>query len=129
MRRTLFHGKIHRATVTHADLDYEGSITIDADLLEAADILPHEQVHVWNITNGERLTTYTLAGERGSGVICMNGAAAHRAGAGDLVIIAAFVELEDAEAREHTPNVVLVDRQNRIVERSPEVPGPARRAG
>jgi len=128
MRRTFFKSKIHRATVTHADLDYEGSVSIDADLLEAADIREYEAVHVWNITRGTRLQTYAIQGERGSGVVCINGAAAHLNQPGDLVILATFAELEEAEARAFEPTVVLVDRQNRIVARDVvELPGPARR--
>ncbi|GAA1770325.1 aspartate 1-decarboxylase [Streptomonospora arabica] len=115
MRRTLFHGKIHRATVTQADLHYVGSITIDADLLEAADIVEGEQVHVVDIDNGNRLVTYTIAGERGSGVIGINGAAAHLVNPGDLVIIMSYVELEEAERAGHRPRVVHVDTANRIV--------------
>jgi aspartate 1-decarboxylase len=116
MRRTLFKSKIHRATVTDADLHYEGSVTIDADLMRAADILPHEHVHVWNITNGSRLETYAVEGAAGSGVVCMNGAAAHHHRPGDLVIIATFAEFDDeAEARAWKPTVVLVDRENRPV--------------
>jgi aspartate 1-decarboxylase len=92
MRRILFKSKIHRATVTQADLDYEGSVTIDATLLRAADILPYEKVHIWNRTNGSRLETYALEGAAGSGVICVNGAAAHHAKPGDIVIIATFAE-------------------------------------
>jgi aspartate 1-decarboxylase len=124
MRRTMFSGKIHRATITQADLHYEGSITIDADLLDAAGILEHEAVHVWNVTRGSRLVTYALRGEPGSGVICANGAAAHLNEPGDLCIIAAFVELEDAEARVHEPKVVRVDEHNRIVGDEAERPGP-----
>ncbi len=128
MRRTFFKSKIHRATVTHADLDYEGSVTIDEDLLDASDIREYEAVHVWNITRGTRLQTYALKGERGSGVICINGAAAHLNKPGDLVILATFAELEEAEARDFEPTVVLVDRSNRIVVKDAvEVPGPARR--
>ncbi|MDA8369802.1 MAG: aspartate 1-decarboxylase [Nocardiopsaceae bacterium] len=115
MRRTLFNGKIHRATVTQADLHYVGSITIDADLLEAADIVEGEQVHVVDIDNGNRLVTYTIAGERGSGVVGINGAAAHLVNPGDLVIIMSYVEVEEAERAQHTPRVVHVDRGNRIV--------------
>ncbi|QBI54641.1 aspartate 1-decarboxylase [Streptomonospora litoralis] len=115
MRRTLFHGKIHRATVTQADLHYVGSITIDADLLEAADIVEGEQVHVVDIDNGSRLVTYTIAGERGSGVIGINGAAAHLVNPGDLVIIMSYVELEESERSRHVPRVVHVDTANRIV--------------
>ncbi len=129
MRRTLFKSKIHRATVTHADVDYEGSVTVDDDLLQAADILPHEAVHLWNVTNGERVMTYALAGERGSGVVCANGAAAHRFSVGDLVILATFAELEDTEARSFEPTVVLVDADNRIVDpRLTEIAGPSRRS-
>ena len=132
MRRILFKSKIHRATVTQADLDYEGSVTIDAELLRAADILPYEKVHIWNRTNGSRLETYALEAPAGSGVICVNGAAAHHARPGDIVIIATFVEAsDDVEARSWKPTVVHVDAQNRIVERAAdepdEVPGPQRR--
>src|SRR5574342_979056 len=128
MRRAFFKSKIHRATVTHADLDYEGSVTIDEDLLEASGIWEYEAVHVWNITRGTRLQTYAIKGQRGSGVVCINGAAAHLNKPGDLVILATFAELEEPEARAHTPTVVLVDRQNKIVARdAAEVPGPARR--
>jgi aspartate 1-decarboxylase len=128
MRRTFFKSKIHRATVTHADLDYEGSVSIDEDLMDAAGIWEYEAVHIWNITRGTRLQTYAIRGERGSGVICINGAAAHLNKPGDLVILATFAELEEAEARAHEPKVVLVDRKNRIVEKDAvEVPGPARR--
>jgi len=125
--RTMFKSKIHRATVTHADLHYEGSVTIDRDLLEAADILEHEWVAVWNVTNGQRVETYAQAGDRGSGVICLNGAAAHRFDPGDLVIIATRTQMSDAEARAFEPTVVLVDADNRIkVPRYGETPGPAR---
>ena len=129
MRRTLFKSKIHRATVTQADLDYEGSVTIDAELMRAADILPYEKVHIWNRTNGSRLETYALEAPAGSGVICVNGAAAHHAQPGDIVIIATFAEANDeAEARAWKPMVVHVDAQNRIVpmaERAGRDPGPA----
>ncbi|HYD42423.1 MAG TPA: aspartate 1-decarboxylase [Anaeromyxobacter sp.] len=128
MRRTFLKSKIHRATVTHADLEYEGSVSIDEDLLEAAGIWEHEAVHVWNITRGTRLQTYAIRGERGSGVICINGAAAHLNKPGDLVILASFAELEESEAKTFKPTVVLVDSQNRIVARNAlEVAGPARR--
>ena len=128
MRRNMFNAKIHRATVTHADLEYEGSVTIDLDLLEAAKMIPHERVDVWNVTNGERFSTYTLPGDRGSGVICINGAAAHKASPGDVVILATFVDLEDEEAKAHVPTVVLVDAENRIAEvTGEEVAGPKRR--
>jgi aspartate 1-decarboxylase len=128
MRRILFKSKIHRATVTQADLDYEGSVTIDRDLLRAADILPFEKVAVWNVTQGTRLETYALEGEAGSGVICINGAAAHLNKPGDLVIIATFAEVEENEARNWKPTVVFVDAANRIVPGvTAEIPGPARR--
>jgi aspartate 1-decarboxylase len=128
MRRTFFKSKIHRATVTHADLDYEGSVTIDEDLMEASGIWDYEAVHIWNITRGTRLQTYAIKGQRGSGVICINGAAAHLNKPGDMVILATFAEMEEAEARNHEPTVVLVDRQNRIVAKDAvEVAGPKRR--
>lgn len=122
MQRTLLGGKIHRAAVTQARLDYEGSVTVDADLLDAANILPNETVHIWNVTSGTRLTTYALVGERGSGVVCVNGAAAHLVNPGDLVIIASFVQLDDAEARTWEPSVVFVDAHNRIAEKRAEEP-------
>ena len=128
MRRTLLKSKIHRATVTEADLDYEGSITIDEDLMEAAGIWPHEAVQVWNVTRGTRLQTYALCGPRGSGVVCINGAAAHLNHPGDKVILATFAEMEEAEARSHVPEDVLVDDHNRILGRhATELAGPARR--
>ncbi|HET6410929.1 MAG TPA: aspartate 1-decarboxylase [Anaeromyxobacter sp.] len=128
MRRTFLKSKIHRATVTDADLDYEGSVTIDEDLLEAAGIWEHEAVQVWNVTRGSRLETYALRGERGSGVVCINGAAAHLNRPGDKVILASFAELEESEARTHKPVVVLVNSENRIVARDAvEVAGPQRR--
>ena len=128
MRRILFKSKIHRATVTQADLDYEGSVTIDRDLLEASDILPFEKVAIWNVTQGTRLETYALEGPSGSGVICINGAAAHLNKPGDLVIIATFAEVEEAEARNWKPTVVFVDAANRRVPGvTEEIPGPARR--
>ena len=125
MRRRMFTGKIHRATVTQADLHYEGSVTIDRDLLDASGILPNEEVHIWDVTSGSRLVTYAISGARGSGVVCVNGAAAHLVSPGDLVIIAAFGEMDDAEARSHVPRVVFVDSDNRMVESRAEIPGPA----
>ncbi|HMI87371.1 MAG TPA: aspartate 1-decarboxylase [Polyangiaceae bacterium] len=125
MRLNIFKSKIHRATVTHADVAYEGSVSIDADLLDAAEILPHEAVHIWNVTNGSRLVTYALAGERGSGTVCVNGAAAHLNSPGDLVILATYADMDPAEARVHVPTVVRVDENNRILaDKSPELPGP-----
>ena len=125
MRLNIFKSKIHRATVTHADLDYEGSVTIDSDLLDAANILPNEAVHIWNVTRGTRLITYALPGPRGSGVICINGAAAHLNRPGDLVIIATYADMEPEEARSYVPVVVRVDEKNRILPNDgPELPGP-----
>lgn len=113
MRRTLMKSKIHRATVTSTDLHYEGSLTIDQDLLDAADILPFEQIHVWDVTNGTRLITYALAGPRGSGVIQVNGAGAHLIRREDIIIIATFTSFDsDAEARRYQPTVVMVDHHN-----------------
>jgi aspartate 1-decarboxylase len=127
--RRMFKSKLHRATVTQADLAYEGSVTIDGNLLEAADILPHEEVQVWNVTRGTRLTTYAMRGEAGSGVVCINGAAAHLVAPGDQVIIATFTDLDEAEARRHRPRVVLLDEKNRIRQKDAvEIAGPARRA-
>jgi aspartate 1-decarboxylase len=124
-RLHLFKSKIHRATVTHADLHYEGSITISDELREAAQIHPYEQVHIWNITRGTRLVTYALPGDRDSGVVCINGAAAHLTKPGDLVIIATFAEVDALEARTWKPTVVLVDERNKIVDgKYSELPGP-----
>jgi aspartate 1-decarboxylase len=116
MLRKLLKSKIHRATVTRSDLNYEGSIAVDAALLEAADIQPFEAVQVWNVNNGSRLETYSLAVDRGSGVICLNGAAARLSQAGDLVIIASFAWMDEAEAAKAGPKLVFVDEKNRIVE-------------
>lgn len=124
MRRRMFLGKIHRATVTHADVDYEGSVTIDGDLMDAAGILEHEEVHIWNVTRGTRLATYALRGPSSSGIVCINGAAAHLMKPGDLTILATFGEMDDGEARAHVPKVVLVDAKNRIKEIAKERPGP-----
>ncbi len=115
MYRTMFKSKIHRATVTQADLHYVGSITIDADLMDAADLLPGEQVAVVDVTNGARLETYVIEGERGSGVIGINGAAAHLVHPGDLVIVISYAAMPDAEAKAYLPKVVHVDGANRIV--------------
>lgn len=125
MNVRMFKSKIHRATVTHADLHYEGSVTIDEDLLDASGILAHEEVHIWNVTNGSRLSTYALVGPRGSGAICINGAAAHLTKPGDLVILATFASMTQDEARDYIPTVVRVDEKNRILaDGSPEVAGP-----
>lgn len=115
----LLKGKIHRATVTRADLNYEGSISVDKLLMDAAGLIPHEAVHVWNVTNGERLETYVLPAPKGSGEICLNGAAARRVAVGDLVIITAFAWLTEADQIEqHVPKVVLVTDDNRILSES-----------
>ena len=115
MKRIMFKSKIHRATVTGADLNYEGSITIDSELLKLADILPYEKVDIYNITNGERFSTYVIPGEPGSGEICLNGAAARKVQKGDLVIIVSYCELSDEEIKDYSPIVVLVDQENRPV--------------
>lgn len=117
---TMMHGKIHRATVTEANLEYVGSITIDEELLEASGILPGERVQIVNNNNGARLETYTIPGERGSGVICLNGAAARCAMRGDIVIIIAYAQMDEKEARELKPKVVLVDENNHIVRKFAE---------
>lgn len=122
LQRTMMTGKIHRATVTAADLHYVGSITVDADLLAAADVLPGQQVDVVDVTNGARLTTYAIAGEAGSGQVCVNGAAAHLVHPGDVVIVIAYGTMSDAEARTYAPHVVLVDAGNRVVDTN-EDPG------
>ena len=116
MQRVMMKSKIHQATVTEANLQYEGSITIDRDLLRAADILPGEQVHVVNLNNGSRIETYTVEGTAGSGTICMNGAAARWAQVGDTIIILSYAFLEEEQARRNKPKVVFVDRSNRIRE-------------
>lgn len=115
MNRTMFKSKIHRATVTHADLHYVGSVTVDQDLLDAADILPGELVAIVDVSNGARLETYTIAGERGSGVLGINGAAAHLIDIGDTVILITYAQMSTAEAREFQPAVVHVDAGNRII--------------
>jgi aspartate 1-decarboxylase len=115
MFRTMLKSKIHRATVTQADLHYVGSVTVDEDLMEAADLLAGEQVAIVDVTNGARLETYVIPGPRGSGVIGINGAAAHLVHPGDLVILIAYGTMEDAEARRYIPNVVFVDAHNSVV--------------
>jgi aspartate 1-decarboxylase len=112
MRRTLLKSKIHRATVTQADLDYVGSVTIDQDLMRAANVVEHERIEIYNITNGNRFATYAIHGEAGSGVICINGAAAHLASPGDLVILATYAEYDETELEGHRPLVVHVDENN-----------------
>ena len=116
MNRTLVKSKIHRATVTHADLHYVGSVTVDLDLLEAADILPGELVSIVDVTNGSRLETYTIAGERGSGVIGINGAAAHLMQENDIVILITYAQMTTEEAKSYEPKVVHVDEKNRVIQ-------------
>ena len=127
MLRTMFKSKIHRATVTESDLHYVGSVTVDAELMDAADLLPGELVHIVDITNGARLETYVIEGKRGSGVIGINGAAAHLVHPGDLVILISYAQVDEEEARRMRPAVVHVDGRNRVValgsDASEPVPG------
>ena len=116
MQRFMLYAKIHRATVTQADLNYVGSVTVDRLLLEAAGLLPGERVDIVDVTNGNRLTTYVIEGEAGSGTICINGAAAHLIQPGDIVILIAYAAMDDAEARTFVPTVVFVDHDNQIVD-------------
>lgn len=126
--RRMFKSKIHRAAVTDADLEYEGSVTLDPDLMEAADIIENEAVHIWNVTRGTRLETYALAGPRGSKVCCINGAAAHLMKKGDRVIIATFHDVPDELLAGYEPTVVLVNENNDIVDPAlKEIPGPRKR--
>lgn len=119
MVRTMLKSKIHRATITEANLTYEGSLTIDGQLMEMANIMPYEMVYIYNINNGERFETYAIEGEAGSGVICLNGAAARKGMPGDLIIITTFVGLSAAEQEQHQPQIVYVDSKNR-----PKMPTP-----
>jgi aspartate 1-decarboxylase len=119
MQRTMLKSKIHRATVTDADLHYQGSVKVDPLLMAAADMLPHERVEIYNITNGERFATYVIEGRVGSGEIVVNGAAAHLASKGHLVILATYGVYEDAEAREHRPKAIFVDARNRAAPSPP----------
>lgn len=116
MYRTMLKSKIHRATVTQADLHYVGSVTVDESLMESADLLPGEQVCIVDITNGARLETYVIPGERDSGVLGINGAAAHLVHPGDLVILIAYGQMDDTEARSYEPRVLFVDASNRVLE-------------
>lgn len=122
MLRTLLKSKIHRAAVTHCELNYEGSCAIDEDLLDASGICENEQVHIWNINNGERFVTYAIRAARGSRIISVNGSAARRASVGDLVIIAAFAQLGDVEVKNHQPQLVFMTPENRIAEQRQTVP-------
>jgi aspartate 1-decarboxylase len=123
MERKMLKSKIHRATLTGADLHYEGSVTIDRDLMDAADILPYEAVCIWDVNNGNRFETYAIEGERGSGVVCVNGAAARLVAPRDLVIIASFSSMSDAEAHAHEPKLVFVDERNRMIPSRKEIAG------
>ncbi|MFT5222195.1 MAG: aspartate 1-decarboxylase [Glaciecola sp.] len=123
MRRVMMKSKLHRATVTEANLDYVGSITIDKDLMDAADLLANEKVQIVVNDNGNRFETYVIEGPRGTGVIGLNGAAARQVYPGDRIIIISYSEMEDAEAREHVPTVVFVDDRNRPARVGPEVHG------
>ncbi|MCC7439039.1 MAG: aspartate 1-decarboxylase [Armatimonadetes bacterium] len=115
MTRFMFKSKIHRAVITQAELYYQGSLTIDEELMEAADLLPYEKVSVVNVNNGERFETYVITGERGSGVICLNGAAARKGSVGDEVIIISYASMTSEEARTYKPAIVMVDKRNRIL--------------
>lgn len=129
MQRDLLKSKIHRATVTGANLEYEGSMTLDRELMDAADLVPHERVEIYDVTNGERFSTYVIEGARGEGEVVLNGAAAHRVAPGDLVIVCSYVRVDDSEAERWTPTVVFVDDENRPVESRPEKARFGRRIG
>ena len=120
MRRTLLKSKIHRATVTEADLEYEGSITIDRDLMDAADLTRFERIEIYNVTRGHRFATYVIPGERGQGEIVINGAAAHKASPGDIVILCCYAEYDEREVLEHRARLVYVDERNAIAKTVPE---------
>ena len=122
MYRTLLKSKIHRAAATHCELHYEGSCAIDEDLLEAAGMVENEQIHIWNINNGERFVTYAIKGQRGSGMISVNGSAARRASVGDLLIIAAFAQVPEDQVATHQPQLVFVDEHNRQTQLRHHVP-------
>ncbi len=114
MQRVLLKSKIHRVTVTDAELDYEGSLTLDRDLMDAADLFPYEEVHIFNLTNGHRFSTYVIEGARGSKTVCVNGAAAHLAQKGDCLIIADFAVYDEEQSASHSPRLVYVDETNGI---------------
>ncbi|MGL5418522.1 MAG: aspartate 1-decarboxylase [Plesiomonas shigelloides] len=122
MQRTMLRGKLHRVTVTQADLHYEGSCAIDVDFLESAGILEYEAIDLYNVTNGERFSTYAIAAERGSKIISVNGAAAHKASVGDLLIICAYVQVSDEEARRHKPMVAYFDEHNNLKRQARAIP-------
>lgn len=122
MQRLMLKSKLHRVTVTHSELDYEGSCAIDETLLEAADIREYQQIDIYNIANGERFTTYAIKAQRDSGIISVNGAAAHKASPGDLIIIATYAMYNELELQKFEPDLVYVDRNNRIVNRRHQIP-------
>lgn len=122
MNRTMLKAKLHRVTTTHSELGYEGSCAIDENLLEAADILEYQQIDIYNVNNGERFTTYAIRGERGSGMISVNGAAARKAQVGDILIIATFASYDEAELKNFAPRLVYVDEMNRIKRQSGQIP-------
>ncbi len=122
MQRSMLKSKIHRVTATHAELHYEGSCAIDEDLLDAANIREYEEIHIWNVNNGERFSTYAIKGQRGSGVISLNGSAARRAQVGDLLIIATFALIDEAELDRHKPSLVYVDACNKITHTKNGIP-------
>ncbi|MBF0141066.1 MAG: aspartate 1-decarboxylase [Magnetococcales bacterium] len=125
MEVSLLKCKLHRVTVTESHLDYEGSCAIDENLMDASGIREYEQIHLWNVANGERFTTYAIRGERGSGMISVNGAAAHKANPGDVIIIAAFVQMSEAQADYFKPKLIYVDANNRITRIGNAVPAQA----
>ena len=122
MQRTMLKSKLHRATVTHSELHYEGSCAIDDDLLDAADIREYQQIDIYNVTNGERFTTYAIRAQRGSGVISVNGAAAHKANPGDILIIASYAMYSELELQRFHPQLVYVDEHNRIIAQRDRIP-------
>ena len=122
MHLNMLKAKIHRASVTHAELHYEGSCAIDGDLLDASGIREYEQIHIYNVNNGERVSTYAIRAEEGSGVVSINGAAAHRAQPGDIIIICAYGGYDEAEAAQHKPTLVYVDRANKISHTNHSIP-------
>lgn len=122
MRRMLLRAKLHRLCVTHSQLDYEGSVAIDGRLLDAADIREYEQIEVYNLRNGERFSTYAIRAQEGSGIVSVNGAAAHKADPGDLVIVCAYGELEEKEIAVHKPRLVYVDARNRVTHTRNAIP-------
>lgn len=125
MQRTMLKSKLHRVHVTHSELDYEGSCAIDQNLLEAANICEYEQISIYNVTNGERFSTYAILGERGSGIISVNGAAAHKAAPRDILIIASYAHYSEAELAVFSPQLVYVDAQNRIKQQRNTIPAQA----